>query len=311
MQTETKETASDERISQLIQDLASPPIICECASSEKLETGHYVSVSIPHGDYGRTEDSEEWVSDGTAGGFGTELYEDRRKIDEAFNELLKIGKPVVPYLLRVFSSDYGEFPERCCAPFAAPSCLLSRLEDEKFSSTLLKPFDSRLKKLENMRRRDTPSGDCLENRAMDHYLDQLSSIAVFWAEYPIPYVAHPLKNALREATQNGEFPYEPRIEFIKALCSVGTRFAVDAALGAEADCYNFGWNRDNQPPLLKCAMVELKKRRWRTGNRVYDVLRSTKCPGLKEAASKVLGWALPLFAFRRLIGLDKHVHDEA
>jgi hypothetical protein len=212
-----------------------------------------------------------------------EVIDDSRR-KAAYEELLKIGKNAVPTLVKILSSESGEYPHRFSGINDGVLPALNALADERASRCLIKPFEDKVLKIIRL------NAEKYDNAAP--YFDQIWSIALLWARHPVPEAIPALDMIIGERVSYCKPPLNYlgsefiRPSFFDALSSIATEEAILSELNfAKEDA---GWHQfscSNNGMALRSLERNIKK----VGPVLYDIYRSTGDADIKGMASDILG----------------------
>lgn len=223
------------------------------------------------------------------------VVDDTKRV-EALNELLAIGKPAVPTLIKILTSEQGEYPPEYSRIIEGVLPALSAIGDKEISKNLIGPFHQKIRKIAEIRSKQYESAQ--------PYCDQAWSIAFIIKEHPVPEAIPALCAALTQKAPYNKstllFSEYLRRTFFDALCKIATKDAAMAILQAvkvDSTCKKQTASNHTQ------ATRSLEENMSHIGKSLYEIYRTTDDPETRQLASEALAWRKPIYWIRQKIGI--------
>ena len=271
-------------------------LVTRFGESPFRETGKRIKV---------TRECEVYAKGGYYAGSSPESYEceereivyDTSRRRAVLAEFMEIGKPAIPILTKILTSEEGDYPNSFCHINEGVLPALVWLGDEETSRSFLEPFQKKVRKVAELRAEKYCGADPYEH--------QVWSIARLWKNIPIQEAVPLLDAAARERPKYDQqissflFSESIRSSFIDAMCMTATKDAISTMLNAgKEDLQCKAYASSNCWWVLR----SLQENKEKVGEVLYDIYCSTGDAQIKEMASSVLGYSRAIYWLKRKLG---------
>ncbi len=212
---------------------------------------------------------------------------DSTERDAAFAELMQIGKPALPTLVKIITSERGEYPNEYSRIIDGVGPPLRLLADKEVSKSLVQPFQQKVDKIS------------YENQ--EPYDCQIWSISHILSVYPVSEATPALYAAITKKTNEKHFFSQyTRQNCFDALAGIGTKEAVTKILTAAVqDAQSKHQSDSNYALALRC----LEQKIFQNGKILYEIYGTTEDAQIKEITSEALSWTKSIYWLRKKLHL--------
>ena len=241
--------------------------------------------------------------------------------DAAESELVRIGKPVLHYIVDALDSRYGSYPVEWFWYGAPMLRVFRKIGDTAASEDLVRPFEHRMELLGKLK---LEPYICDKSKRLEevYYTKQMETIATAWTSVPARGAAEPLGRALYARTGNGE-DVDCTMPVMEALCALAVsdlankglrRSCVEMLVNKASQHYCLITKEDLETPLwlknpieqtceVKYEMCLLSGSIWPLGNHMYIMYKTAAneqnktvaSEKIRQMLSEVLGYSKALF----------------